>query len=109
MDSPFYDKSPKSSSRKSTSSSLKEVIESLLKVYKLQGKFDETYVSANWEQIMGKPIAARTQKVYVSNQKLFLQIDSAPLKKELMMAKQKMIELINKSADNEVIKEVVFL
>ena len=33
----------------------------------------------------------------------------APLKKELMMAKQKMIELINKSADNEVVKEVIFL
>ena len=109
MDSPFYKKSPKASSKKSDSSSLKEAIESLLKIYKLQGKFDETFVSANWELIMGKPIAARTQKVYVTNHKLFLQIDSAPLKKELMMAKQKMIELINKSADNEVVKEVIFL
>jgi predicted nucleic acid-binding Zn ribbon protein len=109
MDSPFYKKSPKASSRKNDSSSLKEAIESLLKLYKLQGKFDETYVTANWELIMGKPIAARTQKVYVTKQKLFLQIDSAPLKKELMMAKQKMIELINKSVNNEVVKEVIFL
>ena len=41
--------------------------------------------------------------------KLYLQIDSAPLKKELIMAKQKMIELINKHAGKTVIQEVIFL
>lgn len=109
MDSPFSPKGPRASTRKSDSSSLKEAIESLLRVYKLQAKYDETYISAHWEEIMGKPIAARTQQVYVSNQKLFLKLDSAPLKKELMMAKQALIELINKAAHQELIKEVVFL
>ena len=109
MDSPFSPKGPRASSRKNDSSSLKEAIESLLRVYKLQAKYDETYVTAHWEDIMGKPIAARTQQVYVSNQKLFLKLDSAPLKKELIMAKKQVIELINKSAQQELIKEVVFL
>ena len=81
MDSPFYKKVTRASTRKNESTSLKEAIDSLLRVYKLKAKFDETFVEANWESIMGKPIAARTQKVYVSNQKLFLQLDSAPLKK----------------------------
>lgn len=109
MDSPFSPKGPRASTRKSDSSSLKEAIESLLRVYKLQAKYDETYITAHWEEIMGKPIAARTQQVYVSNQKLFLKLDSAPLKKELIMAKQPLIELINKAAHQELIKEVVFL
>ena len=109
MDSPFSPKGPRASTRKSDSSSLKEAIESLLRVYKLQAKYDETYITAHWEEIMGKPISARTQQVYVSNQKLFLKLDSAPLKKELMMAKQPLIELINKAAHQELIKEVVFL
>jgi predicted nucleic acid-binding Zn ribbon protein len=109
MDSPFSPKGPRASTRKSDSSSLKEAIEYLLRVYKLQAKYDETYITAHWEEIMGKPIAARTQQVYVSNQKLFLKLDSAPLKKELMMAKQPLIELINKAAHQELIKEVVFL
>lgn len=109
MDSPFIPKIPRASNRKNESHSLKEAIESLLKIYQLQNKFDETFVEANWEQIMGKPIAARTISVHVKNEKLYLKLDSAPLKKELLMAKNKMIELINKSAQTEIIKEVIFL
>lgn len=109
IDSPFYPKGPRASTRSKDQLSLKEAIESLLRVYKLQNKFDETYIIAHWEEIMGKPIAARTTKVYIKDKKLFLSVDSAPLKKELLMAKQKMIELLNKTAQQDIIAEVVFL
>jgi predicted nucleic acid-binding Zn ribbon protein len=109
MDSPFSPKGPRAATRKNDSQSLKDAIEALLRVYKLQNQFDETSIEANWEEIMGKPIAARTQKVYAKNLKLYLLIDSAPLKKELMMAKQKMIELINKHAGKNIVQEVIFL
>jgi predicted nucleic acid-binding Zn ribbon protein len=109
MDSPFSPKGPRAATRKNDSQPLKDAIDALLSVYKLQNQFDETSIEANWAEIMGKPIAARTTKVYAKNQKLYLQIDSAPLKKELVMAKQKMIELINKHAGKTVIQEVIFL
>lgn len=109
MDSPFSPKGPRAATRKNESQPLKEAIDALLRVYKLQNQFDETSIEANWAEIMGKPIAARTSKVYAKNQKLYLQIDSAPLKKELVTAKQKMIELINKHAGKTVIQEVIFL
>ncbi len=109
MDSPFSPKGPRAATRKNDSQPLKDAIDALLRVYKLQNQFDETAIEANWEEIMGKPIAARTQQVYAKNQKLYLKIDSAPLKKELIMAKQKMIELINKHAGKTLIEEVVFL
>lgn len=109
MDSPFSPKGPRAATRKNDSQPLKDAIDALLRVYKLQNQFDETSIEANWAEIMGKPIAARTTKVYAKNQKLYLQIDSAPLKKELVMAKQKIIELINKHAGKTVIQEVIFL
>ncbi len=109
MNSPFGPKGPRAATRKNESQPLKDAIDALLRVYKLQSQFDETSIEANWEEIMGKPIAARTQKVYAKNLKLYVQIDSAPLKKELLMAKQKMIELINKHAGKTVIQEVIFL
>jgi predicted nucleic acid-binding Zn ribbon protein len=109
MDSPFKPKTVSANSRKSDSQSLKEAIDSLLKVYQLQNKFQETYVTANWEQIVGKPISSRTSDVYVKKEKLFLKITSAPLKKELLLTKHKLIELINKSANQEIIKEIIFL
>ena len=109
MDSPFSPKGPRAATRKNDSQPLKEAIESLLRVYQLQNKYDETYIVAHWEEIMGKPIAARTTKVFIKDKKLFLGLDSAPLKKELLMAKQKMIELLNKTAQQDIITEVVFL
>lgn len=109
MNSPFSPKGPRAATRKNESLALKEAIDALLRLYKLQNQFDETAIEAHWEEIMGKPIAARTSKVYAKNQKLYLQLDSAPLKKELIMAKQKMIELINKHLGKNVIDEVIFL
>ena len=109
IDSPFQPKGPRASTRSKDNMSLKEAIESLMRIYKLQNKYDETYIIAHWEEIMGKPIAARTTKIYIKDTKLFLSLDSAPLKKELLMAKQKMIELLNKTAQQDIITEVVFL
>ena len=109
IDSPFNPTGPRASTRSKDNMSLKEAIESLLRVYKLQNKYDETYIVAHWEEIMGKPIAARTTKIFIKDKKLFLGLDSAPLKKELLMAKQKMIELLNKTAQQDIISEVVFL
>jgi hypothetical protein len=48
--------------RKTGTSSLKEAIDELLALYKLQSKFNETSIVAHWEQIMGEPIAARTMQ-----------------------------------------------
>lgn len=109
MDSPFKPKTSNANARKSDSQSLGEAIDSLLKVYQLQNKFQETFVSANWEQIVGKPISSRTSEVYTKNGKLFLKITSAPLKKELLITKQKLIEVVNKAANQEIVKEIIFL
>lgn len=88
---------------------MKEAIDSLLKVYQLQHKFQETSISANWELIVGKPIAARTSEVYVKKNKLFLKLTSAPLKKELLITQKKLIEIINQFAQQDLISEIVFL
>ena len=109
IDSPFNPKGPRASTRSKDNMSLKEAIESLLRVYQLQNKFDETYVVAHWEEIMGKPIAARTTKVFIKDKKLFLGLDSAPLKKELLMAKQKMIELLNKTAQQDIFERYLLI
>ena len=69
IDSPFNPKGPRASTRSKDNMSLKEAIESLMRVYKLQNKYDETYIIAHWEEIMGKPIAARTTKIFIKDKK----------------------------------------
>lgn len=95
--------------RKADTYTMKEAINELLNVYKLRGKFNETYLIASWSRIMGAAIANRTGKIYISNKKLFVQITSAPLKSELAMSKSKIVEILNREAREEVVEDVIFL
>ncbi|SHK16028.1 DUF721 domain-containing protein [Hymenobacter psychrotolerans] len=88
---------------------LKDSIKALLKAYRLQGKLNEVTVVASWEKVMGKAVALKTKEIYVSNSKLFVRLTSAPLKHELVMAKTRVLELINAEVGETVVKEVVFL
>lgn len=95
--------------RKAGVTSLKDAIEQMLKSYKLQTRFNETYLEAFWEQMMGKSIASRTNRLYVRDGKLYIEIESAPLRNELVNAKQKMIQLINKDMGASVVNDIVFI
>ena len=95
--------------RKAEASSVKTVIEDLLKSYRIKDKFDENKLIANWEQIMGTVIAKRTDKVFVKNKVLYAKINSPSLRNELNIAKQKVMVLIREHVDEGVVKDVKFV
>ncbi|MCB0477925.1 MAG: DUF721 domain-containing protein [Crocinitomicaceae bacterium] len=97
------------SKRKSNESTLKEAIDRLLKAYRLEDKMTELTIIERWEQIMGKPIALRTEEVYIQNKTLFVRLNSSVMRSELQNAKAKIIELINKDSGKEVINDVHLL
>lgn len=88
---------------------IKEAVEALIRAYQLQGKYDETRVLASWGKVMGKTIAGNTSNIFIKDGKLFVKIDSAPLRHELSMNKRKMIDLLNKDAGHPVVQEIVLL
>lgn len=96
-------------SRTADTQSLKDTIQELLKVYRIQGKVTQAQVIASWEKIMGKAIALKTKELYFQDRKLFVNLTSASLKHELNMSKTKVIELINEEIGQEFILEIVFL
>ena len=87
---------------------LKSAIGEFLKVSRLSGKLAEQKVIVGWERIMGKMIARHTKQVSISNKKLFIQLDSAPLKQELFYSREKIIKMLNEEAGEEVVDEVIF-
>lgn len=93
--------------RKSNEQSLKNVIEDLVEAYRLKGKLNEMKIINSWEKLMGKMIANRTSKIYIINKKLFLHIDSAPLRQELSYSKSKILEIVNREAGENFIDEVI--
>jgi predicted nucleic acid-binding Zn ribbon protein len=88
---------------------LKDAIDQMLEKYRLRNRFDQSYVVAHWDKIMGSAIATRTKSVYIKDRTLFLQIESAPLRSELFRAKAKIIELINREMGSDLLEEVVFI
>lgn len=94
--------------RKSKTASLKDVIDSMLDAYKLRGKFDENKLINSWESIMGKPIARRTDKIYMKNKVLYVKLNSAPLRQELTMSKTKVLEILHRDFDKNMVIDVLF-
>jgi predicted nucleic acid-binding Zn ribbon protein len=88
---------------------LKDAIDDMMELYKLRSKFNETYVISYWEQIMGTVISSRTTEIYIKEQKLFIQLDSSPLRNELLLAKNKIVSMINKEVGQVIIEDVVFI
>lgn len=95
--------------RKTKAQTVGEAFEAFLNVYKLRSKFNESYLVTYWERLMGQSIAQRTEKIYINKGVLYLRISSAPLRQELVLAKSRIISLLNSEMGEEIIKEVVFI
>jgi len=86
---------------------IKDVINELLESYKLKPQISELKIIDLWKKIMGAAIANRTQNIYVRNNKLYLHTDSSTLRHELIMARAKIQEMLNKEMGEEFIQEVI--
>ena len=87
--------------------SLKEAINELIDAYNLRERYNQEYLMSHWEQIMGKTIAKYTTDIYIKDKKMFLYISSAPLKNELFIMREKIVQRVNEELQTEVIKEVI--
>jgi len=75
----------------------------------MESKFGHEQIKQSWEEIMGAPIARRTSKLFVKNRKLFIELNSAPLKNELIISKSKVIARIHEFPGGKSIDDLVFL
>ncbi|MEO1051506.1 MAG: DUF721 domain-containing protein [Bacteroidota bacterium] len=95
--------------RKSDTSQIGDAIGDLLKSYNLKSKFDETQLVSSWQDLMGKPIALKTKKIFIKDKVLFVEITSAPLKHELNMSKSKIKEILQREFGQDIIAEVIIM
>ncbi len=88
---------------------LKDVIKELINTYRLNDGLNEAKLIDSWESVVGKMIANHTEKLRISNGKLFIRLDSPAVKNELMYARGKLLKSLNETVGKDVIKEIVFL
>jgi len=84
-----------------------EVLKNLVGGYKYKSKLYKNKLATTWETLMGSTISKYTSRISIRNKKLFVTIDSAPLKQELSFAKDKIKRLMNDELGENYIDEVV--
>ena len=93
--------------RDSNQESLGDVINRMLKVYRLKSGLTETILRSDWKEIVGELIAKHTKDIKVKDGKLFIQVDSAALKQELHYQREEIAGNVNKHLEEDLVKEVV--
>ncbi len=93
--------------RRSKTQPLKEVLAQYIEVMKFTSKLKETGIILNWENIVGRTIARYTRNIYITDQKLFVEISSAIVRNELLMIKDELLKKLNNDAGQVVITEII--
>jgi hypothetical protein len=96
-------------SKKQEVGTVKEAVDDLINVLSLKDKFNQISTITAWKQIMGESVARRTQKIFIDDHKMFIKIESASLKNELMMAKSRILLQLNQITNEGVLDDLVFL
>jgi hypothetical protein len=86
-----------------------EIAASIMGSDQLRNKMTEISIQKIWPTLMGKTIAGYTAKISFSKGNLSIYIQSASLKNELSMGKEKIQNLINQKLGSELIKKVIIL
>ena len=93
----------------SNEQTLREVLDSFLKRYKLNDGVYEAQLIKSWEKIAGTYISQHTEKIFIKKGHLFVKISSPALKNELSFAREKLVKALNDSVDRHVIDEIIFI
>ena len=88
--------------------SINAVIDKFLKAYNLDGRMKDFDIINGWEEMMGKAIAIRTEKIYIRNRILHLKLNSSVMRDELLFGKQVFIDRVNQKAGGQYIVDVWF-
>lgn len=88
---------------------LKSALAEWSRALQLDERLNEQTLRARWEELFGKAIASYTRQIRVRNHKLYLTIDSAPLRLELQYGKQQLMDRINAEIAEGMILDVVLI
>jgi predicted nucleic acid-binding Zn ribbon protein len=89
--------------------SIKEAIADMLKAYRLKDGVNLVRLRSEWEKIAGTLIANHTKELKLSNKRLYVTLDSAPLKQELFYRRSELVKLLNDAFGNSFVEEIQFI
>jgi predicted nucleic acid-binding Zn ribbon protein len=85
---------------------MQEAIDGLVDAYGLREKLDEQAVASLWDELAGGMVAKHTVAVKLRKGKLFIKVDSAPLRQELTFMREGLKATINGRLGRPVVEEI---
>jgi predicted nucleic acid-binding Zn ribbon protein len=92
--------------RASNEQNMGDALSMWLDRYRLRKGTENTEVLQAWDQILGPSVTRQTTKKKVQNRVLVVQLDSAVVRKELLMVKSKIISSINEHVGRQAIDDL---
>lgn len=94
--------------RKSTAQPLKGLISEYIEALGHKRKLKEVNIVASWNKIMGTMIARRTKNIYIKNKVLYVYLDSAVMRNELVMMREQIRTHLNEHAGAQIVDKIMF-
>lgn len=86
-----------------------ELIHRLVSQSPHQHKIVEASIINAWHQHMPTIVSRRTKRIYIKQNKIFVEIMSSPLRHELQNAKQPILDKLQKNVPGYTINDIVFI
>ena len=95
--------------RKTGEQPLKIILKELMKTYRLQKGNNEWVIKEAWPRLFGEMINRHTVQLRLSGRRLYIKVDSSPLRQELMMGREKIRKILNEEIGENFLEEVVLM
>ena len=93
--------------RSNSEVSLGDAIREFIEQNGLGVGMDKAKVISSWEKVTGKLVAKHTLDLYFEGSTLYVKVDSAALKQELVHQRSKIIKKLNKAVEKEIVIDLV--
>ena len=94
--------------RDSDEKPLGDIVGKIMKAYGLERRLKEMDILKGWPEMMGIAIANRTTSLRINNRILYISMDSAVMREELLNGKQIILQRVNDFAGESIIDDVWF-
>lgn len=84
------------------------IIQGLIDNLGLKKRLDQERVVQQWSAIVGKTVARRTKAMRIENGRLYVNVDRPTWRNELILRKKDIIDKINSTMKNQVVKDIIF-
>lgn len=105
----IYEPEKTAKKRNAETNSIQNAVSDLLDLYQLKGKFKEMNIMDVWHKLLGDTVASRTNRLFIRDRKMYVKLESASLKNELMMIKSRVLKDLNEQVGEQIIDELIFL